>query len=123
MPVESAPAREPRPCPVCPSIIADPPAAPVCLSCGYVAACPDPREWDKEFKAFIWRRWMRNVLLAPGQSESDAWKKMLVGSYRGTWMGDGKDRRIIPWASNEHDIYTLAHRDFERSQREGACSN
>lgn len=84
-----------------------------CEACGRVPICPDPAEWPAE----VWRhqqlllveRFTRQHRGPDGKITADGKRAVLVANYRGTWVGTGADRFLIPFfGTTADDVYVLA---------------
>lgn len=74
-----------RLCSVCRTVLPDPPAAPVCATCGRVA-CPHHTEWPPVVKWWLLAMLVRSLLL-PWKSEQEVWEHLLRDTLNGIRAG------------------------------------
>lgn len=100
-----------RRCPACRAVIA--PETTTCEGCDRYLVAPHSDLWDPDVKRhqgpLLVARHTQQWLDEHGRLTHAGWCALLIGNYRGTFVGEGRSRRLIPFfGASVDDIYPFA---------------
>lgn len=104
-----------RGCTSCGRLLPEPPAAPVCSSCG-VLACVPLAEWPAGAKRFLTLLTLADaVAMLLEHTEQARWEWILRKAIRGRWYG----ARLVPHTAPAADCFPVALRLVEAWEAAG----